>query len=132
MKFKFARILALSLGLLAWAAHASEPEPGPPPGGPPSIETQARELVAREVRRLMQDLDETPLVRFFSGPKLVHGINFAGTFRQAWLVCVLLPGEGRTPRLSSKPRLRPYLLRERGGELQLINTVNWAESDLKC
>jgi hypothetical protein len=117
--------------LLATAAHAGAPDKFAQPAGPQPSEAQAREAVVQELRRTMKDPSDLRRVRFFSGPQLVTGVNFADGREQAWLMCVIA-GDGRLSRHSADLEVRPYLLRSRGGELQLVTQGNWTGSDARC
>lgn len=117
--------------LLAPAAYAGAPDKFSQSAGPQPSEARAREAVVQELRRTMKDPSDLRRVRFFSGPQLVTGINFAEGREQAWLMCVVA-GDGRLSRHTADLEVRPYLLRNRGGELQLVTQGNWTESDAKC
>ena len=117
--------------LMATAAHAGAPDRFAQPAGPQPSQAQAREAVVQELRRTMKDPSDLRRVRFFSGPQLVTGVNFADGREQAWLMCVVA-GDGRLSRYSADLEVRPYLLRNRGGRLQLVSQGNWTGSDARC
>lgn len=125
------RTIFLGLLLAAAAAHAGAPDKFAQPAGPQPSQAQAREAVVQELRRTMKDPSDLRRVRFFSGPQLVTGVNFAEGREQAWLMCVVA-GDGRLSRYPADLEVRPYLLRYRGGELQIVTQGNWTDSDAKC
>lgn len=125
------KLLATAVLALATAASAGAPDKFAQHAGPQPSQAQAREAITQELRRTMKDRDDLERVRFFSGPQLVTGVNFAEGREQAWLMCVVA-GDGRLSRHTADLEVRPYLLRNRGGELQLVNQGNWTDSDAKC
>ena len=125
------KLAGLTALLLATAVQAGAPDQFAQPAGPQPSEAQAREVVAQALSRTMKDPADLRRVRFFSGPQLVTGINFAEGREQAWLMCVVA-ADGRLSRFAADLEIRPFLLRNRGGELQLVNQGNWTDSDAKC
>ena len=125
------KLFPLTALLLATAAHAGAPDKFAQPAGPQPSEAQARDAVVQELRRTMKDPSDLRRVRFFSGPRLVTGVNFAEGREQAWLMCVVA-GDGRLSRHTADLEVRPYLLRNSARGLQLVTQGNWTESDAKC
>jgi hypothetical protein len=123
-------IAALSVALSA-TALAGAPDKLAEGAGPQPSPSQAREAVIDALKRSAKDPVDLSRVRFFSGPLLVTGTNFAGGREQAWLMCVV---EGNA-RLSAKPldlELKPYLLRTRNNRVEVVELTNWAESGTGC
>ena len=123
-------LLSLVLGLAA-SAHAGAPDKLAEVAGPQPSQAQARQAVVESLRHTVREPRDLERVRFFSGPHLVTGVNFAKGREQAWLMCVVA-GDARLSRHAPDLEVRPYLLRNRADGLELVTQGNWTDSDAKC
>ena len=124
--------LLLSLAMtFAASVHAGAPDQLAEVAGPQPSQAQARQVVAESLRHTAREPRDLERVRFFSGPHLVTGVNFAKGREQAWLMCVVA-GDARLSRHAPELEVRPYLLRNRPDGLALVTQGNWTDSDAKC
>lgn len=129
---RFAYFLASSiLAGLGVTAHAGAPDKLAEMAGPQPSRAQARAVVVESLRHTVKEPRDMERVRFFSGPHLVNGINFAKGREQAWLMCVVA-GDSSLSRHAPDLEVRPYLLRNRADGLELVTQGNWTDSDAKC
>lgn len=123
-------LLSLTIGLAA-SAHAGAPDKLAEVAGPQPSQAQARLAVVESLRHTVKEPRDLERVRFFSGPHLVTGVNFAKGREQAWLMCVVA-GDSRLSRHAPDLEVRPYLLRNGADGLALVTQGNWTDSDAKC
>ena len=133
MQTSFAGFLPLFLSCVCAGAFAGAPDKFAQPAGPEPSETQARQAVMTELSRSVKATADFKGVRFISGPRLVTGINFADGREQAWLMCVLASDASGAKRGTEQDiGVKPFLLRNRDGALQIVSLAGWKESDVGC
>ncbi|MEP6824443.1 MAG: hypothetical protein ABI919_06470 [Ramlibacter sp.] len=118
------------LGVAA-SANAGAPDKLAEVAGNQPSQAQAMQAVITELRHTMKEPRDLERVRFFSGPHLVTGVNFANGREQAWLMCVVV-GDSRLSRHAPDLEVRPFLMRNRADGLKLVTQGNWTDSDAKC
>ncbi|MGE3349491.1 MAG: hypothetical protein AB7I35_18845 [Ramlibacter sp.] len=119
------------LTLTALTARAVPPAPPTVPAGPQPAAAAAQLAVVNELRRTVRDPADFSRVRFLSGPHLVTGVNFAGNREQAWQVCVLV-GSASLSRGPLDLDIKPYLLRNQGQHVTVVQIANWKDSNVSC
>ncbi|RZJ17666.1 MAG: hypothetical protein EOO54_16095 [Haliea sp.] len=125
------RILPLLIAVTAASVQAGAPDKLAIAAGPQPSQAQARKAVVESLRHSLQEPRDLERVRFFSGPHLVTGLNFANGREQAWMMCVV-EGDARPSRGPLDLELRPYLLRNGSQGVTVVENANWSDFDNRC